>query len=153
MRIVDRVAYINHDIDDAIRSAFSREDDLPRKEIELLGPTGAERIDLLVRDLVDMSAEAGDIVQSPEVGGAMLSLRTFMFERVYLGPQVEGEARGHEAVRRSSTTWSSAVTISTGGRLPRRHDGPLCADLRGSALSLARSLSPRWIRNVAPTER
>jgi dGTPase len=101
VRIVDRVAYINHDIDDAIRFGLLTEDDLPRDEIDLLGSTGASRIDRLVHDLVDTSAETGDIVQSPEVGEAMLSLRTFMFERVYLGPQVEGEhRRAHDVVRR-----------------------------------------------------
>jgi len=101
VRLVDRVAYINHDIDDAIRFGLLRPEDLPAEEIALLGPTGAKRIDRLVRDLVDTSAAAGDIVQSPEVGEAMLSLRAFMFERVYLGPQVEGEhRRAHEVVRR-----------------------------------------------------
>jgi dGTPase len=101
VRIVDRVAYINHDIDDAIRFGLLSEDDLPSADIDLLGPTGATRIDRLVCDLVDTSTEAGDIVQSPEVGEAMLSLRTFMFERVYLGPQVEGEhQRAHDVVRR-----------------------------------------------------
>ena len=101
VRIVDRVAYINHDIDDAIRFGLLQSDDLPGEEIALLGPTGAKRIDRLVRDLVDTSAEAGDIGQSPEVGEAMLSLRSFMFERVYLGPQVEHEhRRAHDVVRR-----------------------------------------------------
>jgi dGTPase len=101
VRIVDRVAYINHDIDDAIRFGLLRDADLPREEIALLGPTGAKRIDTLVRDLVDTSAEAGDIVQSAAVGEAMLSLRAFMFERVYLGPQVEGEhRRAHDVVKR-----------------------------------------------------
>jgi len=101
VRIVDRVAYINHDIDDAIRFGLLSEADLPRDEIELLGPTGAKRIDRLVHDLVETSAEAGEIAQSPEVGEAMLSLRAFMFERVYLGPQVEGEhRRAHDVVRR-----------------------------------------------------
>jgi dGTPase len=101
VRIVDRVAYINHDIDDAIRFGLLSEADLPRDEIELLGPTGAKRIDRLVRDLVDSSADTGDIGQSPEVGEAMLSLRSFMFERVYLGPQVEGEhRRAHDVVGR-----------------------------------------------------
>ena len=85
VRIVDRVAYINHDIDDAIRYGILAEGDLPRDEIEVLGATGATRIDTLVHDLVERSAEAGDIVQGDEVGGAMLSLRSFMFERVYLG--------------------------------------------------------------------
>src|SRR5712692_6204409 len=81
VRVVDRVAYINHDIDDAIRYGILREDELPRDEIELLGPTGAQRIDRLVHDLIETSERAGDIRQSDEVGGAMLSLRAFMFER------------------------------------------------------------------------
>src|SRR5579864_6389117 len=101
VRIVDRVAYINHDIDDAMRFGILSEGDLPRDEIELLGPTGAKRIDSLVHDLVETSEAAGDIVQSDEVGDAMLSLRAFMFDRVYLGPQVEPEhRRAREVIRR-----------------------------------------------------
>ena len=101
VRIVDRVAYINHDIDDAIRFGLLSEHDLSRPEIELLGPTGAKRIDRLVRDLVESSEGAGDIVQSDEVGAAMLSLRSFMFERVYLGPQTRQEhERAGDTVRR-----------------------------------------------------
>ncbi|MDE3025608.1 MAG: HD domain-containing protein, partial [Acidobacteriota bacterium] len=84
VRIVDRVAYINHDIDDALRAGVLSQDDLPDDEIELLGETGSRRIDTLVHDLVESSARAGDIVQSPEIGNAMLALRAFMFERVYL---------------------------------------------------------------------
>jgi dGTPase len=101
VRIVDRVAYINHDIDDAIRHGILEAGDLPREEVELLGPTGSKRIDRLVHDLVESSEAAGDIVQSEEIGGAMLSLRSFMFERVYLGPHTRSEhARATEAVRR-----------------------------------------------------
>jgi dGTPase len=101
VRIVDRVAYINHDIDDAIRYGILGERDLPQDEIEVLGPTGAKRIDTLVHDLVEESARVGDIVQSEEVGGAMLSLRSFMFEHVYLGPEARQEhTRAHEAIRR-----------------------------------------------------
>ena len=96
VRLVDRVAYINHDIDDAIRYGILREADLPRAEIDLLGATGSERIDRLVHDLVDTSEHAGTIRQSPEIGEAMLSLRAFMFEHVYLGPQVGPE---HERAR------------------------------------------------------
>jgi dGTPase len=87
VRIVDRVAYINHDIDDAVRAGVLRPSDLPQEEIALLGDTGSRRIDRLVHDLVESSAAAGDIVQSDEVGGAMLALRSFMFERVYLRQQ------------------------------------------------------------------
>ena len=101
VRIVDRVAYINHDIDDAIRHGILAPDDLPRDQVELLGPTGSKRIDRLVHDLVESSEAAGDIVQSDEIGEAMLSLRGFMFQRVYLGPHTGAEhARATEAVRR-----------------------------------------------------
>src|SRR6266704_2207687 len=68
VRIVDRVAYINHDIDDAIRFGLLDASDLPREEIDLLGPTGAQRIDTLVHDLLETSEAAGDIRQSDEVG-------------------------------------------------------------------------------------
>ena len=93
VRLVDRVAYINHDIDDAVRAGILAEDDLPAPQIELLGPTGAARIDTLVRDIVESSRERGDIAQSDEVGGAMLRLRKFMFDRVYLGAEARSRAR------------------------------------------------------------
>jgi dGTPase len=102
VRVVDRVAYINHDIDDAIRYGILEQGDLPRDELDTLGPTGAKRIDALVHDLVESSAQAGDIVQSDEVGAAMLSLRSFMFERVYLGQSTMPEhERAHAAIRRT----------------------------------------------------
>ena len=101
VRVVDRVAYINHDIDDAIRHGILADDDLPRDEIELLGPRGSLRIDKLVRDLVEASEAAGDIRQSDEVGEAMLSLRSFMFERVYHGQHARGEhARAYRVIGR-----------------------------------------------------
>jgi dGTPase len=101
VRIVDRVAYINHDIDDAIRHEILRHEDLPQDEVTLLGPTGSKRIDTLVHDLVESSEAAGDVVQGEEVGAAMLSLRSFMFEHVYLGPHTSGEhARVTEPVRK-----------------------------------------------------
>jgi dGTPase len=100
VRLVDRVAYINHDIDDALRYGLLVESDLPREEIAALGDTGAKRIDTLVHDIVDTSNGVADIRQSPEVGEAMLSLRAFMFEHVYLGPQAAPEHdKAHEVVR------------------------------------------------------
>ena len=84
VRIVDRVAYINHDIDDAVRAGLLSQSDLPVDELALLGDTGSRRIDTLVHDLVETSVGAGDIVQSDEIGSAMLSLRAFMFDRVYM---------------------------------------------------------------------
>ncbi|MFT4050229.1 MAG: deoxyguanosinetriphosphate triphosphohydrolase [Solirubrobacterales bacterium] len=92
VRIVDRIAYINHDIDDALRAGILEDADLPQFEIELLGASPSERIDTLVKDLVAESERTGDIAQSQEIGGAMLRLRKFMFQDVYLGPQVRAEA-------------------------------------------------------------
>src|SRR6187551_268661 len=79
VRIVDRVAYINHDIDDAVRFGILDPAELPREEVALLGDRGSRRIDTLVHDLVETSERAGDIVQSEEIGEAMLALRSFMF--------------------------------------------------------------------------
>jgi dGTPase len=95
VRLMDRVAYINHDIDDAVRAGILAEGALPPEPISILGPTGSDRIDTLVHDLVEHSEAAGDIVQGPEVGAAMAELRDFMFERVYLGEVVRRE---HEKI-------------------------------------------------------
>ncbi|GAC1434812.1 MAG: deoxyguanosinetriphosphate triphosphohydrolase [Solirubrobacteraceae bacterium] len=85
VRLMDRVAYINHDIDDALRAGVLRAESLPAEAIEILGATGSVRIDTLVGDLVEASASAGKIVQGEDAGRAMSQLRDFMFERVYLG--------------------------------------------------------------------
>ncbi len=91
VRVVDRIAYINHDIDDALRAGVISPRDLPSEEIGVLGASGSERIETLVRDLVERSESAGDIVQGNEVGGAMLRLRKFMFDRVYLGGDAQSQ--------------------------------------------------------------
>jgi dGTPase len=101
VRLVDRVAYINHDIDDAVRYGLLSETDLPAEEIAVLGPTGSARIDRLVHDIVESSKGDEDIRQSAEVGQAMLSLRAFMFEHVYLGPQAAPEHQKAHAVIRA----------------------------------------------------
>jgi dGTPase len=101
VRLVDRVAYINHDIDDAIRAEVLTADELPAEEIALLGDRGSRRIDTLVHDIVEASSQVGDIAQSEEVRHAMLNLRAFMFEEVYLGPAAqEQRATATETIRR-----------------------------------------------------
>jgi dGTPase len=91
VRVIDRVAYINHDIDDAVRAGLLSERELPDEPIAALGTSGSERIDALVHDMVEHSQRAGEIVQGPLAGPAMAELRGFMFERVYLGPAVRAE--------------------------------------------------------------
>ena len=101
VRIVDRVAYLNHDIDDAIRAGLLAPDELPAEELALLGDTGSKRIDTLVHDLVETSVGSDDIVQSAEIGQAMLGLRAFMFEHVYLGGAGDEERRRATEIVRS----------------------------------------------------
>ncbi len=100
VRIMDRVAYINHDIDDALRAGVLTEDDLPREPIAVLGGSGSERIDALVHDMVEHSQQEGDIAQGAQAGAAMLALREFMFERVYLSAPVSSERARIERVLR-----------------------------------------------------
>jgi dGTPase len=91
VRVIDRVAYINHDIDDALHAGLLRAEELPAGPIAVLGADSSTRIDALVHDMVESSARAGNIVQGPEAGPAMSELRDFMFEHVYLGPGVRAE--------------------------------------------------------------
>ncbi|HMD57207.1 MAG TPA: deoxyguanosinetriphosphate triphosphohydrolase [Solirubrobacteraceae bacterium] len=100
VRVIDRVAYINHDIDDALRAGLLHEDELPSEPIAVLGASGSERIDALVHDMVEHSHVANDIVQGRDAGEAMSELREFMFERVYLGPAVRAEREKIVAVLR-----------------------------------------------------
>jgi dGTPase len=101
VRLVDRVAYLNHDIDDAVRAGVLREADLPAEPIAVLGDTGSHRIDALVHDLVEHSERAGRIVQGQQAGAAMDELRDFMFEHVYLGPAARREHAKIEHVLRT----------------------------------------------------
>jgi dGTPase len=105
VRLVDRIAYINHDIDDAVRAGVLSPGDLPGEEIAVLGETGSKRIDTLVHDLVEHSERAGDIEQGEAVGRAMLRLRTFMFDSVYLGPKARAEHAKIERVLRGLFDW------------------------------------------------
>jgi dGTPase len=93
-RVADRIAYINHDIDDALRAGLITRTDFPAEAVELLGRTGSERIDTLVHDLVDNSLATDDIVHSEDIGRAMEQMRLFLFETVYTRSLVEtGEQR------------------------------------------------------------
>jgi dGTPase len=101
VRITDRFAYLNHDIDDALRAGVLAQRELPREAIAVLGERGSRRIDTLVHDLVEHSARAGEIVQGEEAAAAMSALRDFMFEHVYLGPVARREHAKVEGVIRT----------------------------------------------------
>ncbi|MEE8721593.1 MAG: deoxyguanosinetriphosphate triphosphohydrolase [Eggerthellaceae bacterium] len=90
--MADRIAYVNHDIDDAIRAGILSEDELPALTRDLLGTSHSERIETLVEDAVETSAVQGDISMSPEIWNAMMELRSFLFAHVYTAPSVMVEA-------------------------------------------------------------
>jgi dGTPase len=92
VRLVDRVAYVNHDIEDAIRAGILDAGELPARELTVLGDTTSGRISRLVGDIVESSRDGDEIRQSDEVGEAFRRLRAFMFERVYLAPPNSDEA-------------------------------------------------------------
>ena len=91
LKLADRIAYINHDIDDAIRGGIIAQDAIPSDLTHILGKTHGERIDTMIRDLVSSSWEKNEISMSPSVGQAMDDLRTFMFEKVYVGSKAKTE--------------------------------------------------------------
>ena len=92
VRLLDRVAYVNHDIEDALRAGVIAPGDLPAEDVTALGATTSERLTTLVADIVDATGEGDEIRQSPEIGTAFLRLRRFMFQRVYLAPPASDEA-------------------------------------------------------------
>ena len=91
VRRSDQIAYVNHDIDDAIRAGILTMEDIPKEITDVLGTTHSQRINTLVCDIVQTSREAGAIRLSPKVEKALADLRSFMFERVYRNPVAKGE--------------------------------------------------------------
>ncbi len=91
LKFADRIAYINHDIDDAIRGKIISNEMIPEKIREVLGNTHSDRIDTMIRDIVSSSAGKNEILMTQDVGEAMQKLRTFMFEQVYVGSKAKIE--------------------------------------------------------------
>ena len=91
VRRSDQIAYVNHDIDDAIRAGILSNADIPRSISDVLGNSHSQRINTLVCDAIHTSREAGKVMLSPAVDEALKDLRAFMFERVYRNPVAKGE--------------------------------------------------------------
>ena len=101
VRWADRMAYVNHDIDDAIRAGILDRTDIPKLVTKTLGTTHSARINTLVCDMITASREEGKIVLSPQVEKALQELREFMFERVYRNPVAKGEeTKAREMLKR-----------------------------------------------------
>ena len=91
VRLADRIAYINHDIDDAMRAGILKNEEIPTEISAVLGSTHSERINTLVSDVVQTSMGRPVVEMTARVQAAMLELRAFMFERVYRNPVAKGE--------------------------------------------------------------
>ena len=91
VRFSDKIAYIHHDMDDAIRAGILKESDVPREITDVIGDTTGKRLDFFIHDLVLNSVGKDDIRMSPETAAAMKALRQFMFEHVYQNPKAKSE--------------------------------------------------------------
>lgn len=101
VRLSDKIAYINHDIDDAIRGGILTEDDIPTEFTDILGTSTKSRLDGLIRDIVEHSIDKSDIYMSPEIEKAMKGLRAYMFESVYKNPVAKGQETKAESMVKS----------------------------------------------------
>ena len=101
VRLSDKIAYINHDIDDAIRGGILTEDDIPTEFTDVLGTSTKSRLDGLIRDIVEHSIDKNDIYMSPEIEKAMKGLRAYMFESVYKNPVAKGQETKAESMVKS----------------------------------------------------
>ena len=91
VRFSDKIAYIHHDMDDAIRGRVLSEDDIPKELRNTLGNTTTKRFDCFTHDIIRNSTGKNDICMSDEISEAMTELRAFMFEHVYTNPKVKSE--------------------------------------------------------------
>lgn len=98
IKYADRIAYINHDIDDAIRAGVIELSDIPREILQTLGFSHSRRIDTMIKDLVYTSIDTEKLQMSQQVEDAMMSLREFMFEKVYYNPEVKKESKKIERI-------------------------------------------------------
>jgi len=98
VRISDKIAYINHDIDDAIRAGIFSNEDLPEKDLKILGYTHRDRINTIILDIIKNSYNKNDIILSDNVYNSLYNLRTFLFDNLYLKKPVKIEERKTEKI-------------------------------------------------------
>ena len=107
VRVSDRIAYINHDLDDAMRAGILKDKDIPRSISYVLGESHKERINTLVMDMISHTQETGNLGMRQEVTQAMDDLRTFLFTKVYKNPVAKGEESKARAMIQSLYTYYS----------------------------------------------
>lgn len=124
VRLSDKIAYINHDIDDAIRAQVLQEGDIPVKYREVLGFSTQERLNTLIHDIIEQSWEKNEICMSPDVAQAMQGLRQFMFQNVYTNPVAKGEeTKAKELLERLFVYYLKHIDLLPGYYLQMLEDG------------------------------
>lgn len=98
VRTADRIAYVNHDVDDAIRAGIISVAELPERPVSVLGDKTSVRIDTLVRDMISTSRQTGEISLSGEIYGALMELRSWLFKNVYHNPRSREDRRAEDVV-------------------------------------------------------
>lgn len=98
VRISDKIAYTNHDIDDALRAGIFSTDDLPQEDLKVLGYSHRNRINTFVLDIIKNSTDKNDIIISEEANNSLYSLRSFLFKNLYLRKPVKLEERKTEKI-------------------------------------------------------
>jgi dGTPase len=138
--IADRIAYVNHDIDDALRGGLLTEDDLPPGSTDVLGHTHGARITTMIRSLVEHSLDAEDVRMAPEAWDAMMDLRRFLFERVYLG----GDAKREEPKARELVVALFEHYMANPGQLPAEFQPAGPGELPQSVTDYVAGMSDRF---------
>ncbi len=98
VRVADRIAYVNHDVDDALRAGVISFDDLPKESIKVLGDNMSARIDTMVRDMILTSRTRGRIALSEDVYDALMELRSWLFKNVYHNPRSRENHKAGEVI-------------------------------------------------------
>ena len=134
VRVADRIAYVNHDVDDALRAGVISWSDLPKGPLKVLGDRMSVRIDVMVRDMILTSRERGEISLSKEVYAALMELRTWLFKNVYHNPRSRNQKAGNVVaalfehyLHRPEADKERPRSRHRDRRLRRRHDRPLRA--------------------------
>jgi dGTPase len=117
VRLSDKIAYINHDIDDALRGKILCEDDIPTEYTNILGATTRIRLNTLVHDIVRNSYEQPDIIMSKDVEAAMAGLRKFMFKNVYANSKAKDQEQKAQNVLRNLFD----VYVKEPGKMPEEY--------------------------------
>ena len=93
VRLADKIAYVNHDMDDAIRAGILKEEDVPDSITSVLGKTRGERLDFLIKNIITCSIGKNDIIMDQNVYEALLALRQFMTDNLYFNPRCKSEEK------------------------------------------------------------